>query len=349
MLDTEHRKVRWIYFVTLTVLCLLLAYAAWVLLIPVLAGFLMAFLSEPLVQAMERKGIKRGVAATLLFLLLAIICTLALRYSVPVLHEQLVEFGAQEGEYLVLVEKNVEQLRLTLLRFLPEQTVTKMEADARQAIKVYWQNLQDGLPGMALSLLSALATGIFIPIIAVLFLLGGAEMKKQFVALLPNRYFEMTLMMLHKVNSQLGGYIRGQFLDCLIIGSMHGAGLLMLDVKGALFFALFAGIANAVPYAGPVLGAIPPMVLLFLDPSASSPWWSVPLLFIFVNFLDNVAVYPLTVGKSLQLSPLAVILGILFGGLVAGIPGMLVTVPLMGIVWQTFHVMHTSLKSYRII
>jgi len=156
-------------------------------------------------------------------------------------------------------------------------------------------------------------------------------------------------MMMHQIGVQLGGYLRGQAMDCLINGALYVLGLSLLGVKGAVLIGIFAGLMNAVPYVGPIVGAIPGMISLMMDPTASMPWWSVAVLFAAVHLVDNAVIYPMTVGKSLNLPPFAVILGILFGGTIAGIPGMFLTVPLLGIIKQTFTILHSSLKSYRII
>jgi putative permease len=235
------------------------------------------------------------------------------------------------------------------LGHISPELVSQLESSARHSVEDKIAGIKESVPQVLTSLAQVLSIGLFVPIIAFFFLVEGAEIKKWIIRLLPNRYFEMTLVMLHNVNTQLGGYLRGQAMDCIINGILYSIGLSLLGVKGGIVIGCFAGLMNAVPYVGPIIGAIPGMFSLMLDPSATMPWWSVAVLFLCIHLIDNVVIYPATVGKSLSLPPFVVILGILFGGSIAGIPGMFLTVPLLGMARQMFSVFRHSLKSYKII
>ena len=76
-------------------------------------------------------------------------------------------------------------------------------------------------------------------------------MKKTVVSWVPNRYFEMTLIILHKTGTQLGRYIRGQLLVASIVGSLSILALYILEIKYAFFIGAMAGLANMIPYFGP--------------------------------------------------------------------------------------------------
>lgn len=81
-------------------------------------------------------------------------------------------------------------------------------------------------------------------------------MKKAFIHFIPNRYFEMTLNVLHKIDQQLGWYLRGQFTEALVVGVLSVIALWLLDVQYFTIIGIFAGLANLIPYIGPVAGII---------------------------------------------------------------------------------------------
>jgi len=139
--------------------------------------------------------------------------------------------------------------------------------------------------------------------------------------------------------------VRGQFLLSLIIGVSVAIGLWILGVVGlmpnggkyAAAFGVWAGIAELIPYVGPWLGAIPPVVYALVQHPISALW--VALLFLGIQQLEGHIVVPKVMGHSLRLHPLLVIFGLLAGGEIYGFPGILVALPLLAAgraVWGFF-------------
>ena len=337
--------MRTLYALVLLAAAALTLLALYKLGLILLLGFLLAFLLDPLVDWLERRHCPRHWGALIVFVGLGVLLALIVMTLIPFLQQQLVDVAEHRGDYLAILKNRVDHLHELAVRYFPASAVEAAQAKAESLSVEQIQGLRNSIPAV----LSWLSHLVFVPIVAFFFLVSGAEIKKWVISLLPNRYFEMTLMLLHEVNTQLGGYLRGQSLDCLINGFLYALGLFFLGVKGGLAIGAAAGIMNAVPYLGPILGSLPGMLSLMLDPNAVMPWWSVAILFLGVHLLDNLLIYPMTVGRSLDLPPFLVILGILFGGSIAGIPGMFLTVPLLGMARQAFVVFRSSLKSYRII
>lgn len=345
----DHRGIKFLYYLILALIFVGVAFALKTLFLPLVLGFLLAFLTDPLVDWLERRHMSRHAAALSLFSVFFLALFVSGYFLVPKFVDQIHNLIAHQNEYLTALEEHIDRVRLQMQQFLDVQTVAQIEGLLRAEIGTRMHHLSDAIPAYAAGVLHGMSYALFVPIIAFLFLVQGANLKKWVISFLPNRYFEMSLMMIHQVNVQLGSYLRGQALDCLVNGMLYGIGLSLLGVKGAVVMGCFAGLMNAIPYVGPVIGAIPGMTVLILEPGAVSPWWSVAILFTLIHLIDNALIYPMTVGKSLDLPPFAVILGILFGGTVAGIPGMFLTVPLLGMAKQMFKVFHSSLKSYQII
>jgi len=345
----EHTPVRWIYYSLQAILALLVLAVIVVLFVPLFGGFLFAFLLNPLVTRLERRGWGRAKASVVVLLVGMTLSIAVGSYAANVMIGQGQEIAANQQDYVQRFTTLLDSFRSGLEGIVSPQKAMEIEAQVLAAAAEQVELLQASVPGWLANLPTVFTYAVFIPIFTFFFLLQGREIKKFLISLVPNRYFEMVLMMVHKITQQLGGYLRGQFWDCVFIGLLASVGLSIIGVQGAIPIGIFAGIANAVPYMGPVLGCIPAMLSLLMDPMATNPWWSAIIVFIVVNVMDNILVYPLTVGKSLQLNPMMVMLGILFGGSVGGIPGMIVAVPLLSMIRQIFQVLHFTLKSYKII
>jgi predicted PurR-regulated permease PerM len=151
------------------------------------------------------------------------------------------------------------------------------------------------------------------------------------------------------VDLQLGGYLRGQFLDAMIIGLLSIIALWILGVKYFVLIGIFAGLANMIPYVGPLAGMImAASVVLLNDGSGEDIAWVIGA-FAIIQLIDNVLVQPLVLGKSVNLHPLVIIFAIITGGQFFGIIGMLVAIPVTGILKVVTIEVYNSVKRFNLI
>src|SRR5205807_2004814 len=143
--------------------------------------------------------------------------------------------------------------------------------------------------------------------------------------------------LLIRMEQSLTSYVRGQALVSLIIGTSAGIGLWLLGVLGwlphgqkyALLFGAWTAVTELIPYLGPWLGAIPPLLYALVVHPLSALW--VTALFLAIHQVEGHIVVPNVMGSALRLHPLLVIFGLLAGGEIYGLPGALVALPLLAI------------------
>jgi putative permease len=179
------------------------------------------------------------------------------------------------------------------------------------------------------------------------FLKDGREMKKQLIRLVPNRYFEFSLDLLHKMDLQLGNYLRSQFLDALIFGAMSTMALWLMDVKYFLFIGIFAGLANLIPYVGPIAGVVPAVVVSVLETGDITKAIYVILVYVGLKLVDDFAVQPMVVARGVDVHPVLVLMAIMIGGHLFGIVGMLVAVPFAGFLKVVLQESVVTFRKYR--
>jgi predicted PurR-regulated permease PerM len=144
-----------------------------------------------------------------------------------------------------------------------------------------------------------------------------------------------------RVQKAVFSYVRGQFLFSLIMGVSAGVAMWLLGVVGifpdgrryALFFGIFFGIMELIPYIGPVLGAIPPVLVALFDDPLTAIW--VALTFLALQQLEGHVVAPQVFGHSLRINPLLVIFALLIGGELYGILGAFIALPLAAVARET--------------
>ena len=162
------------------------------------------------------------------------------------------------------------------------------------------------------------------------FLKDGREMKKKLVSMVPNRYFEFTLDLLYKMDMQLGNYLRGQFVDAVAFGLMSIVALWILGVNYFVFLGVFAGLANLIPYVGPIAGVIPAAIVAVLGSGDLNSATPVIIAYFILKLLDDFVVAPTIVASSVEMHPVLVLIAIMIGGELFGILGMLLAVPVAG-------------------
>ena len=201
----------------------------------------------------------------------------------------------------------------------------------------------------AANLVSIISTVVIIPFVTFFLLKDGRDMKKLFISYIPNRYFEMSLNVLHKMDLQLGGYLRGQFIEAFVVGMLAILALWILGVKYFILIGIFAGLANLIPYVGPVAGAVPAMLVAITNGADLSMIIYIAVAFVIIQLIDNILMQPLVLSKSVNLHPLIIVFAVLIGGKIFGLLGMLLAVPVAGILKVTSSEIYDGIRKFNLI
>lgn len=205
-------------------------------------------------------------------------------------------------------------------------------------------------------------TGQFIiGVMAVVFisffmLYEDSMIRRSFVGLIPNTYFEMIIAAIAKIEMLLSNYLAGLLIQMISIFTLASVGLSIIGVKYALTIALFAAIANLIPYLGPIIGAIFGVII---SVSTSPAVFNAPghymlltfkilVVFAIVQLIDNLILQPLIFSKSVRAHPLEIFVIIFVGASLAQIPGMIAAIPTYTILRVSVIELYSGFKKYRI-
>jgi len=134
-----------------------------------------------------------------------------------------------------------------------------------------------------------------------------------------------------EINHVVSTFIRGQVLDGIIVGLVSSIGLTLIGMDFAFLIGFTAGVANIIPYIGPLVGCIPAIIIGLLSPDPMQAVWAL-LVFFVVQQLDEAIISPKIVGDSTGLHPVLIIMAVIIGASLGGIMGMLLAVPTMGVI-----------------
>jgi len=337
--STRNRIQIFAFFIGVFLLCVLL-YVGGVAAIVVTAAIL-AYILNPVVTAIEVRGLSRGASTALVLLLITLGAILFWYTVIPIAIEQW--RSMQSGSATTATSIAIARLESTLREnfgFLGLGNVNVTE-EFQKLKGGFVERIPNFLMEESISLLLGL---VMTPFVMFFILKDGLSFKKYFISLVPNRYFEFTMDLMYKMGVQLGNYLRGQILDALVFGALATLALWILGVPYFVFIGIFAGLANLIPFVGPIVGAFAGLIAVVLEKGDIVRGAYVLFAFGILKIVDDLIVQPWAVGKSVQLHPMVVAIAIVVGGHLFGVLGMLLAVPIAGFLKV---VLEESIETYR--
>lgn len=345
----DRHFVRFLFKVALTLLALLvlgwiLSYSRMVL-TPLILSFILSLLLNPLVVMLERRGLGRTVAVVLVLCALGVVLAGALALLFPVIANEFRTLNhlIQDETPATLLQKFRTLLGENLPWLKNPGIIAQILAHAEEFIQSLFRRSIRLLPNVVPVVIAT----VLIPFMTFFLLKDGRRLKKSFITLLPNRYFEMAVSLLHKIDRQVGNYIRGQLLVSLCVGILATTALAILRIPYFLLIGAVAGMANMIPYFGPIVGAIPAIILNIIIKGRLGAALPVIAAFLLIRLIDDTLLSPNILGRSLHIHPLLVILAIFIGGEMFGVMGLLLCIPVTGIIKVIIQELAWGCRHYR--
>ncbi len=334
---------RWVWLLTLAGVVALVVVASDIAGLIVL-GAVAAYLLVPLVNGLERRGMGRTRATTLVLAVLLAVTGAVVALALPAVLDQLGSLQArwESGELLGLVS-DMEAALASKLGFV-EPSDLGLVASVREAIRADTGPLIGYVPDA----LETMGNAFIVPFVLFALLKDGPTLRKRLLSVVPNRYFEFGMTVVYKADAHLGGYLRGQAFIAVLVGASTALGLALLGVDYYLVLGLVTGLANFVPYVGFVVSATLCVVVSIVTTGGTSQVAAVLILFVVLQTTENVVFQPWITGRNVSMHPVMVLLAILIGGRVAGIMGMALGVPTAAVLKVVFLETVVGLRRYHL-
>lgn len=324
-----------------------------------LSAALIAYLLNPFVYMLERRRVPRWLGIVIVYVLLLALLTLGVWLLAPPFLAQARAVTASAEQYVMAdsVSFGIERIPAlaradSLFTHLGSRLGVDIEAN-RNALTNSLQNYVGGfinrLTDTLLQLLTLASYAVTIPIMTFFILLDHRRMRRAFLRTVPNRYFELTILLIEKIDRTIGAYMRAVVVEITVVAVLSAIALEIVGVQYSLVIGLLAGLANAVPYFGPVIGMALAGISALLSGGglALAGWAAVSM--VAVQVIDNNIVYPIVIGKNTQMHPLLIMLTVIAGGYVFGLVGMFLSVPVVFLVRGTLQLLHRNLKAFDIL
>jgi len=303
---------------------------------------LFALVLNPIVDYTQSKGINRTISILIVYAFISIILYTVITFFIPSIAKQSDELrdsykDFRVSEKLTTVEKWLEKN----VPFMKKGDITH---ELETTFKASFSKVQDFISGVV----STIVYIIIIPIITFFILRDRQGIKNGLISLVPNRYFEMTVNIVDKIERHLSRYVRGWLLDALFVGLLSFLGLKILGINNAVIIGIAAGMGHLIPYAGPVIGGIPAILISVIQFGDFSLVLPIVILFIVIYLLDNSIAQPYIFSKSADMNPLTIIALILIGNQILGAFGALIAIPIATILKVSARETISGFRNYKL-
>ena len=297
---------------------------------------------KPLVDYLENKGVPRVAGILGLYAIGGVLAFYGLTTVYPVIVNQLTNIAAfLSGDRLSVI---MNQLGASVAQVIPFFKAGDLAAKIETTVPA----LVSEAEGAASSLLGIVASFVIVPFITFFLLNDYHRIQKVIIENVPNKYFEMALNVVYKLERQLSRYIRGVCIELFSVSLLYISAYTFLGFRYAIVLGLVAGLSNIIPMAGPLIAAVPVIVASLIQYGDFRMLAPIVLTMFVVQQIDQMFIQPNVYGKILDMHPLTIVFTILIGSQLLGIVGMVLAIPIYTVMKVTARETNWGLKHYRI-
>ena len=341
------------YLLILAVLLLVggLMYVLRSVLLPFVVGIVVAYFLDPLVNRITQSGkISRGVATSLVLLMFVLILLPILILLGGVAVAQVSDFLSNLPEYIENFGGKIKNWVTKLQEYVPalsvdtkEDLVRNFGESAKPVVKILQKIISNGF-----ALVNVISLLLISPIVAFYMLRDWHGFTGKIYDLVPHKHKQNVEDGVKAVDRIISGYLRGQALVCLILGSFYSFGLWLVDLHLGVLVGFIAGIISFIPYVGSISGFLMAMILVVTQYGTLPKILEVIAVFLIGQFLEGNFLTPKLVGENIGLHPVWVMFALLSGGVLLGLLGMIIAVPAAAIIGVLLRYLIEHYKQSRI-
>lgn len=320
------------------ILLLVVGLVLWVfrgILLPFVLGIGLAYLLNPIVEWMTRRGFHRGFATFVVMTVFLLLVVVGILLIVPMLVQQGIGLARNMPGYFGQLQGFIETQVPRLEQWLGPQRMEELERGLEQMftdVIGLFTNVTGQIMQSGVGLINALSIMIVMPVVAIYMLIDWERMVAGVDGLLPPRHKGEIRAILKDIDIALGGFLRGQGAVLLILAIYYGVTLSLAGLHFGLAIGIIAGLFSFIPYLGSFLGFILSigvgLVQFWPD------WFAISIIaviYLFGQLLESYFLYPKLVGSSIRLHPVWMMFAIFAFAVLFGLVGVLMAVPLAAI------------------
>lgn len=295
--------------------------------IPVVFAAMLAMLMAPVCRKLDKWGLRRGLSSFIcIFILILVLVGVA-----TIIGAQFAAFAKD----ITLIEKKGNELIEQGQSYIQEHfgiTEEKQEAVIKEQTENSSKNAGRSATKVLGGFTSAIAGMILTLVFTFLFIFSKEKYESFFLRLYKNEDQNEVKKIVGEISEVSQKYLTGRAMSITIIAVLYAIGLSIVGIKNAILLAGIAAILTVIPYVGTVLGGFFPVMMALVTEDSMQPALLAILVMFVIQTIDNYFIEPNIVGGEVNLSALTSILSIIVGGMIWGVAGMILFLPMAGIV-----------------
>jgi predicted PurR-regulated permease PerM len=335
-----------IFFIIVTFITVGLLYLLAPILTPFLAGALLAYLLNPVVNALQRSRLPRVLSVAILFLFLSVSFIVLILLLIPVVQAQVESLAYSIPDMVAWIEDKAspwikmgnhkDVVDVASLKAMITSNITKAGG------AVDW--VFSALLVSGVKIAEWLINLILIPVVTFYLLCDWKKVVQGFDGLLPRDIEPTIAKLMAECDAVLSEFFRGQLIVILILSVFYSVGLSLVGLQIGVVVGVIAGLMSIVPYLGFVVGIVIAGIASFVQTGSLFSLFSVCMVFVVGHLIENMFLSPYFIGKRVGLHPVAVIFAVLAGGCLFGFLGVLLALPAASVIMVWLRYLH---KRYR--
>ena len=290
-------------------------------------AIIMASAVTPFANWLDSRGLPRLFGVLTLYLVVFGLVIFVLSLVVPYVADEIAQLSSTLPKIIERFSTSLEQVQQGSPQYFDFISEVQNILDT---FSVYLQQSSQSVLSLIVSIFGGVMSFIAIIVIAFYLSVMKRGIESFIESIVPAKHEAYIMDLWRRSEMKVGRWLQGQFLLALIVGLTVYIGLSLMGIKFALVMGILAMILEIVPIVGPVLAAIPAIALAFLQDPGMGLW--VVLFYVAVQQLENHLLVPVDLGKTTGLNPVVVIMALLIGNQLAGISGMVLSVPVATII-----------------
>lgn len=305
------------------------------LIAPFIIAAVLAYAFNPLLNKLKAWGLRRVWATALIFIMTLVILIAFFMLLVPVVIEEGSQLLAELPALGTNLYNNLDswyQERIAPFDAAPDnfsEIFNRVGVNTESITEWFTLAVTDIFNRIG-GILSSLINVVTVPVLMFYFMKDGEDISQFFKRMIFPRYRPYVFPLMRDIEGVLGSFIRGRLLVSVAVALLSSLGLLLIGVPYWMIFGIIAGLTDLIPYVGPFIGAVPPLIFMLATDPVKALW--VAVVFFIVQQLESNVVSPKIVGESVGLHPAMVIFVLLLGGALWGLIGLLISVPIAGMI-----------------
>lgn len=324
----------------------------------VIIAIIFAYIMDPLVNFLERKGIKRKFGVIIVYISVLLLFGILIFSVIPksiqefsnllsripdmldslnkmtnsFLTRVFSKFNIKMPENFLNVYNDTNQINVTQGSDPITGILNSINKTVNEIISTMQKSAVDSLRNIATKIYALFTNALRIILILIFSFYFSVDKEKfnlKLRRLIPNKYRRDVTYLGNRIDTALQQFIRGRLLMAIFVGVATMIYLLILRVDFAIVIGLITCVADIIPYIGPFLGYLPAVLFAFMDSPVKAFW--VTIIFVTIQWAENNILAPKLIGNSTGLDPLLILISIIIGGGIFGVWGMVISVPVVSV------------------